>query len=121
MPTPRRALLSTAFAAALAPALAPLAWAQGKYPSRPVALVDAFGAGGSTDIFARLLAERMGPLLGGSVVVENRAGAGGALGADYVAKARPDGYTLGLATVSTLVSNPAVNPKLNYEDRKSVV
>ena len=118
MPTQRRTFLSTAFAAALAPALAPLAWAQGKYPARPIALVDAFAAGGSTDIFARILGERMGPLLGGSVVVENRAGAGGALGADYVAKARPDGYTLGLATVSTLVSNPAVNPKLNYDPQK---
>lgn len=118
MPTQRRVLLSTAFAAALAPALAPFTWAQDRYPARPITLVDAFSAGGSSDIFARILAAQMGPLLGGSVVVENRAGAGGALGADYVAKAKPDGYTLGLATVSTLASNPAVNPKLSYDPQR---
>lgn len=89
--------------------------AQGRYPSRPILLVEAFAPGGSSDIFARLLADAMAPLLGGSIVVENRTGAGGSIGADFVAKATPDGYTLGMGTVSTLVTAPAVNPKVAYD------
>lgn len=114
MSTRRRFLASTA-AAGLAPWLPQAARAQGRYPSRVITLVDPFSPGGSSDLMARLLAESMGPALGGTVIVENRAGAGGSLGADHVAKAAPDGYTLGLATVSTLVTGPAVNPKVSYD------
>lgn len=92
----------------------PLA-AQVGYPERAVTLVDPFAAGSNTDYFSRLLAEEMGKLLGRPMVVGNRAGGGGSVGAEAVARAAPDGYTLGMASVSTLVSNPALNETLRYD------
>jgi tripartite-type tricarboxylate transporter receptor subunit TctC len=106
----RRHLLFAA-SAALAGPLA----AQARYPDRPVTLLDPFAAGGNTDYFSRVLAEEMGRLLGQPMIVENRAGGGGALGAEAVARAKPDGYVLGMASVSTLVSNPALNKALRYD------
>lgn len=111
----RRTLLSSLAACAATALLAPLAHAQADYPSRPLRLIVPFGAGGSTDMVARLLADKMGQVLGKAVVVENRGGAGGSIGADAIAKAAPDGYTIGMATVSTHGANPAIMAKLPYD------
>jgi len=110
----RRTLLSTLAACAAAAALAPLAQAQSGYPSRPIKLIVPFAPGGSTDMVARLLADKMGQVLGQPVVVDNKGGAGGSIGADAIAKAAPDGYTIGMATVSTHGANPAIYAKLPY-------
>ena len=85
------------------------------YPNKPVRLVVPFPAGGATDIFARVLSLKLGDRLGQNVVVENRPGAGGTIGADVVAKTTADGYTLLLATSSTHAIGPALNPKMPYD------
>ena len=95
------------------------ALAQTAYPDQPVKLVVPFGPGGSTDLSARLIAEYAGRELGQQIIVENRAGAGGSVGMEYVAKAKPDGYTLGMATMSTHGANSAVYAgKLKYDPIK---
>nr|WP_245615209.1 MULTISPECIES: tripartite tricarboxylate transporter substrate binding protein [Curvibacter] len=91
------------------------AWAQAAYPHKPVRLVVPFPAGGATDLFARALSQKLGERLGGSLVIENRPGAGGAIGSDLVAKAAPDGYTLLLATSSTHSIGPALGARLPYD------
>ncbi|MBV8248330.1 MAG: tripartite tricarboxylate transporter substrate binding protein BugE [Comamonas sp.] len=116
----RRTILSTLAACTAAAAFGPAfaADAAADYPNRPIRLVVPFGAGGSTDMVARLLAEKMSTILGKSVVVDNKGGAGGSIGASEIAKAAPDGYTIGMATVSTHGSNPAIFRKLPYDPIK---
>jgi tripartite-type tricarboxylate transporter receptor subunit TctC len=85
------------------------------YPSRPVRLVVAFTPGGTTDFVARLLADKMKNALGQSVIVENKPGANGAIGAEYVARSDPDGYTLFFTTVGAVAINPAFRKDLTYD------
>ena len=119
MPFPsrtRRALAAVAVLAVAAPAVAQSptsAW-----PARPVRIVVPFAPGGTTDILARALAPELGKAFGQSFVVENKAGAGGNLGADLVAKSPADGYTLLMGTVGTQSINPALYPKMPYDAAK---
>ncbi len=111
----RRLLLSSSAAAAAAAGL-PRAFAQPvAWPARPIRLLVPFPAAGATDLFARGLAQKLAERLGVSIVVENRPGAGGSIGADAAAKAAPDGYTLMLTTSSTHAIGPAINPRLPYD------
>lgn len=92
-----------------------LALAQAAYPNKPIRMVVPFPAGGATDLLARSVAQRVGQGLGQTVVVENKAGAGGTLGSAEVAKAAPDGYTILIATSSTHAIAPHLNPNLPYK------
>lgn len=93
--------------------------ARAEFPDRPIRLIVPFAASGSTDLAARLIGEYAARELGQAIVVENRAGAGGSLGMEQVAKSRPDGYTLGMATMSTHGSNAAAyGTRLKYDPVK---
>ena len=95
--------------------------AEAHFPTRPITLIVAFAPGTGSDAVARIVAGAMATALGQPVVVENRSGAGGALGTEQGARAAADGYTLTLATTSTLLTNPALNPRLRYRPDKDFV
>jgi tripartite-type tricarboxylate transporter receptor subunit TctC len=99
-------------------ALARPALAQGTFPDRPLRLVVPFPAGGATDALARVIAQAMTPALGQPVAVENRAGAAGAIGAEAVARAAPDGHSFLMSTSSTHAVLPAVQPRMPYDAEK---
>jgi tripartite-type tricarboxylate transporter receptor subunit TctC len=114
----RRKLLGLFGSAIAAPYLAPrTAFAQEAWPTRQVKYVNGFPAGGATDTLSRILCQKMSELGGQSFVVENRAGAGGVLGADAVAKAPPDGYTVGLGGIASNVLAIGSYAKLPYDPR----
>jgi len=105
----------------LSVAATPWARGQGAWPTKPVRIVVPFAAGGTTDILARALAPELAKALGQAFIIENKAGAGGNLGADIVAKSPPDGYTLLMGTVGTQAINPSLYPKMPYDAIKDFV
>jgi tripartite-type tricarboxylate transporter receptor subunit TctC len=109
----QRRYLFNLSALTLAIAASGSAFAQ-SYPNKVIKLQVPFAPGGTTDIVARVIAEPLGKALGQNVIVENKAGGGGVVGALDTAKSAPDGYSLGMATVSTTAANPAINPKIPY-------
>jgi tripartite-type tricarboxylate transporter receptor subunit TctC len=114
----RRDILRTALAGTAGLALSRRALAQdgaAGYPERPVTVIVPFAAGGNTDAFARLVGQELEKAFGQQMVVENKAGAGGNLGAGQLARAEPDGYTLGMGTVSTHAINPSLYKNLPYD------
>jgi tripartite-type tricarboxylate transporter receptor subunit TctC len=115
---PEGAARRICFSAALALLLAAAAHAQ-PYPSKPLRLIVPFPPGGSTDILARVLAQKLGDDLGQPVVIDNRGGAGGTIGAEAASKASPDGHTIMMGHLGTLAVAPAIYKKLGYDPRKS--
>ena len=109
----RRKLLATAGATLALPLVGPLAWAQGSWPARPVTFIVPFPAGGGTDAFARPLTAILTRSLGRQVIIDNRGGAGGTVGASIAAKAAPDGYTFFVGAVHHTIA-PSMYPKLDY-------
>jgi tripartite-type tricarboxylate transporter receptor subunit TctC len=117
----RRTQVARLGAMACAPLLAPLqGWSQEPYPSKPIKLVVPFGPGGSADMLARVLAEGLGAALKKTVVVENKPGATGTIGAAYAARSEPDGYTLLLAFDGTVAIAPVIQPNLPFDPLKDL-
>jgi tripartite-type tricarboxylate transporter receptor subunit TctC len=110
----RRRLLGLAATLVLA-GLAPIAVQAQSFPSKPIRIVVPFPPGGSTDLLARRIGEKLAAAWGQPVVIENRAGAGGTVGADYVAKSAPDGYTLLMGVTGSNAISAALYPKLPYD------
>ena len=113
----RRPVMGLSFIVGLVSVAAGTAMAQ-TWPTKPVRFIIPFPPGGTTDIVGRVVADRIGQQLGQPLVVENRGGAGGSIGAEAIAKSAADGYTLGMATVSTHGTNPATSTKLGYDPLK---
>jgi tripartite-type tricarboxylate transporter receptor subunit TctC len=114
MTTRRQLIQSMAIGLASASLSAP-AFAQDNWPNQPVRMVVPFAAGGTSDILARMVADRLRLALGQPVLVDNRGGAGGVIGADVVAKATPDGHTILLGTIASHAINPALQPRMPYD------
>ncbi|HRO51937.1 MAG: tripartite tricarboxylate transporter substrate binding protein [Alicycliphilus sp.] len=117
----RRDFITAGALAACGASLAGGAWAQSGYPARPVRMVVPFPPGGPTDVMGRTAAKAMGERLGQQFVVENKAGAGGNIGTDFVAKAAPDGYTIGLAAISSLAIAPHLYASLPFNVEKDLL
>lgn len=113
----RRQLLGAGLALAGSAALPALA-ADDNYPSRPITLVVPFPPGGSVDTMARMYTDSLGRILGVPMVVDNKPGAGGSIGTQFVARAKPDGYTLAVSSQSSHLANPLVQPNLGYDPIK---
>jgi tripartite-type tricarboxylate transporter receptor subunit TctC len=107
-------------AAAIAAGVWPHAFAQGNFPNKPIRLVVPFPPGGGTDQASRLIAEKMTTVLGWNIVVDNKPGAGGNIGIDFVAKSAPDGYTIGMGQASNLAINPSLYAKMPFDPLKDL-
>ncbi len=114
----RLRLLAASFIVACTAVAAPAVYAQAAYPTKPIRIVVPFPAGGTTDILARAVAQKLTETNGQPVVVDNRPGAGGNIGAELVAKSPPDGYTLLMGTVGTHAINPSLYAKMPYDHQK---
>jgi tripartite-type tricarboxylate transporter receptor subunit TctC len=106
-----------ALVALLAPALPAAAQ---DYPAKPIRVIASQGAGGLSDVWMRAVADQLGPILGGTIVVEDRAGAAGTIGARACAEAPPDGYTFCIISTEALVTNPVINPVAGFDPMKSL-
>ncbi|PIT82538.1 tripartite tricarboxylate transporter substrate binding protein [Limnohabitans sp. 15K] len=115
-PSRRKLVATAAFSLAVSLAtLAPtLSWAQAAWPNKPVRIVVPYAPGGANDILARVVAEKLAPVLGQPVLVDNKPGAGAVVGSDFVAKAAPDGYTLLMAASGPMVFNPVLVAKMPF-------
>jgi tripartite-type tricarboxylate transporter receptor subunit TctC len=111
--------LSLSLLAAACAVAAGAAFAQDKWPQKPITYIVPFPPGGTTDILARTIALKLGPALGTTIVVENKPGAGGNIGSDFVAKAKPDGYTILGGTISSHAINPSIYKTMPYDAAKS--
>lgn len=118
LPSGRRAILLSGIYASIAAALSPSAWAQGAYPGKPIRIIVPFPPGGSTDLLARRLGEKLSSAMGQPVVVENKPGAGGTTGADLVAKSPADGYTLLMGVTGSNAIAASLFPKIPYDTLK---
>jgi tripartite-type tricarboxylate transporter receptor subunit TctC len=108
-----------ALAIAALAVVATAATAQGNWPNKAITYVVPFAVGGNTDTLARIIGQKLSPVLGQPVVIENKPGAGGNIGSDFVAKAKPDGYTILGGTISSHAINPSVYPNMPYDAVKS--
>ncbi len=113
----RRQLLQGAAAVAIPG----MALAQDKYPSRTIQWICPYAAGGNADIRSRQVSRVMGTLLGQTIIIENKAGAGGNIGTEFIARAKPDGYTLGMGNFAPLAVNKALFKKLNFDPQTDLV
>jgi tripartite-type tricarboxylate transporter receptor subunit TctC len=120
MPSRRSLLVAAAASAVAAPAALRAQQDAGWRPSRPIRFIVPFVAGGSTDIAARLIAERMGEILGQPVVVENRGGSGGNIGGEMVARAPPDGHTLLMGVTGLLTTNPHIYRNMGFDPARDL-
>ncbi len=117
--TRRRVIASTITASLAAPMLARHGWAQSTYPNKQIRVVVPFAPGGTTDLLGRIAAQHLTEAWGQTVVVDNKSGAGGNVGAEIVAKSPADGYTLLLGTVGTAVTNQFLYKNMPYDGTKS--
>ncbi len=115
----RRTLLQAGAGLALPPALVP-SWAQDKYPNKPITWVCPYAAGGNADNRSRQVAKAMSALLGQPIIIDNKAGAGGNIGTDIIAKAKPDGYVIGMGNFAPLAVNHALFKKLSFDPQNDL-
>jgi tripartite-type tricarboxylate transporter receptor subunit TctC len=116
----RRQLLAQAAAGSVALGFGPMAFAQSEWPKQPIKLIVPYAPGGVNDVTLRLLSKQVADKLGQSIIIENRPGAGGVVGTNAVAKAAPDGYTIGVGATSTLIATPLTNPQSTVDVTKDL-